>query len=398
MSLPHHLAHLAPLIAEADGQAIEYERAGVAPADVPALVAYYATLADWPARVACVQLVIDHHDPSMENMLRDILRAPYTETWFDDWTEQIQADALAHLYVEHADGRGRLYADRAHLRRTVDETLERLGLTRDAAPPPASQHVPTHARHENIEEAVEAGDLDAVRRFLDDGADPRQITGAGDPLLVLALMHHRSDVALALLAAGADPDARRTPGSQSALWWAAVNGDERVAEELLRRGAPVDDPDTHGGTPLGKAASSGRPALVRLLLAHGADPNATVSDGRGVLELSVRGGLDEILALLLAAGADPLRGTPLVSACVTGSTAMVHRLVTAGADVDAADEGGVTPLMHAASRGVPEMVEVLLDAGADPHRRDGHGRSAWDLAGGRPRGDAIRELITRRIR
>jgi ankyrin repeat protein len=61
--------------------------------------------------------------------------------------------------------------------------------------------------------------------------------------------------------------------------------------------------------------------------------------------------------------------TPLLSAVNKGDTIEVHRLVEAGADVNAANESGVTPLMNAAGMGNKEAVELLIQKGANVNHR-----------------------------
>ncbi|WKD35801.1 ankyrin repeat domain-containing protein [Streptomyces xanthophaeus] len=91
---------------------------------------------------------------------------------------------------------------------------------------------------------------------------------------------------------------------------------------------------------LGRAAESGDTALVQRLLAAGAEADAYVIGGRRALDLAVCAGHAEIVRLLLAAGADPR--------------------------LDAGPYDEATPMCLAAMRGDMDVARALLDAGAPP--------------------------------
>lgn len=78
----------------------------------------------------------------------------------------------------------------------------------------------------------------------------------------------------------------------------------------------------------------------------------------------------EQLSLLIASGADietkdPFTGaTPLIIASYRGNVAVIETLLSAKADVNSADRGGITPLMGAAQFGHAALIPILLKAGA----------------------------------
>lgn len=75
-------------------------------------------------------------------------------------------------------------------------------------------------------------------------------------------------------------------------------------------------------------------------------------------------------------------------------TALVRRLIEAGADVNNQDECGKTPLHAAVQARAAEAVPVLLDSGANPTREDDDGRTPLQLAR-RLEEPAIAELLRR---
>jgi ankyrin repeat protein len=90
-------------------------------------------------------------------------------------------------------------------------------------------------------------------------------------------------------------------------------------------------------------------------------------------------------AVLLAAAmvlgcAEKKPDLSLHDAVQQGNLAEVKRLLDAGHDVNAADEGGATPLHVAAFQGDHDMVQLLLGRGADRSARDADGDTPADFA------------------
>jgi ankyrin repeat protein len=106
---------------------------------------------------------------------------------------------------------------------------------------------------------------------------------------------------------------------------------------------------------------------VRDLLARGASPEARDEDGR----------------------------TPVFSAVLGGSLALLGLLLEAKADVNARDDRGCTPLHYAAEEVLPEMASLLLARGADVGARDEEGNTplARAVFSARGRHEVARILI-----
>jgi hypothetical protein len=146
-------------------------------------------------------------------------------------------------------------------------------------------------------DAARANDAVGVARGASAGVDldVRTIEGqwdhtpAGDTPLIQACKAASADAALALLRAGADPNAANSFG-QSALVWAVRAKLVEVARECLARGADPNLAERDGTSALHHAAADGASELVELLLAKGASTTAKRWNGYTPAEMArVRG-------------------------------------------------------------------------------------------------------------
>jgi hypothetical protein len=127
--------------------------------------------------------------------------------------------------------------------------------------------------------AVRGGDIDMVRRWLEDDNDPNAESANGLPLLLVSqtdpLREDRSPMLRLLLAHGADVHGVG-PYATVALHFTKY---PQEADVLLKAGAAVDARDRDGDTPLMFAASRDRYDVARYLLESGADISATTNQG-----------------------------------------------------------------------------------------------------------------------
>jgi uncharacterized protein len=198
--------------------------------------------------------------------------------------------------------------------------------------------------------AIAAGDETVALNALDAGAEAPDAgvaapADAGRPTPVLwALYHGHRDLARKL--------ADRI-GQLDLAEAAALDDVERVVESL-DGGEPVDGRTPDGYTPLQLAAFFGGPRAAALLLERGADPGAVADNA--------------------------MRIQPLHAAVAGRHHEIAARLIAAGADVNARQQGGYTPLLAAAGNGDAELVHTLLEAGADPRLADDAGIRPAELA------------------
>jgi ankyrin repeat protein len=204
----------------------------------------------------------------------------------------------------------------------------------------------------------------------------------------------------ALLDAGADANAKTSSGA-TALHQAAGAGSLEAVQALLAKGAEVDARESMWQqTPLVFAASYNRPDVIRALLAAGADPNTvtrvhSVSDQRAIDQAGAAARRQALDAFKTADGNDPnWRPKPEeVQAAVRAGQAAQRAGKPAagggpevelgggeGAGTAADSQGGLTPLLHAAREGNIEAALALLEAGrtsTSPRPATSTRRSRW---------------------
>lgn len=248
----------------------------------------------------------------------------------------------------------------------------------------------------SLEAAAKAGWGDGVQMLLAHGADPARGSVSSPPVWA-AIAYGHDDVAAVLVRGGAPLALHGQP-----LLVAAAHGGLALAvEAMLARGADVDargdvrllrlGPTTvvatthvlYANAPaVVVAAGEGHEAVLELLLAAGADLAAHDDGGTTALAAARRGSHDAVAARLERARAAPhATFSPeeeLFAAIDRGDLAAVTRGLAAGVAVDTADtrsaSQGRTPLLAAVVRDWPALARVLLAAGAEPDRRDGDER------------------------
>lgn len=231
---------------------------------------------------------------------------------------------------------------------------------------------PEQPLHDLMSTACE-GDLAGVQAVLD--VHP-ELVNVRAPLpghtghrtaLHFAINSSNEDIVALLLARGANPNIRDDGDNAFPLHFAAEKEHERIIHLLVEHGAdPIGDGDMHELSVIGWATvfGSAKPAIVDYLLAHGARHTISSAVATGASD-AIRQLVAHSPALLtLRMDATNKRRTPLHLAVVKKQLGSLDTLLSLGAAKDVVDATGLTPLDQAALNGESAMVQRLLAAGA----------------------------------
>ena len=118
------------------------------------------------------------------------------------------------------------------------------------------------------------GDTKMVAKLLSAGTNPNVKVNEGFTPLHAAAGYGYTGTVKALVAAGADPNARGANDAHTPLHAAALNGHTGTVRALVAAGADPNARASHGHTPLDYAAYKGHIETVLVLKAAGANLNA----------------------------------------------------------------------------------------------------------------------------
>jgi ankyrin repeat protein len=219
--------------------------------------------------------------------------------------------------------------------------------------------------------AASNGDVELVRALIKAGANVKLQNQFGTSAITEAAIIGSAPIIEALLKAGADPNTKN-PEGETPLMAVARSGNVEAAKRLLEARADVNAKEAFGGqTALMWAAAQGQPEMVKLLAANGAD-----LDARGVIRQWERKVITEPRPKDMNKGGF----TPLLYAAREGCVECVRHLLAAGADPDLEDPERITPLTMSLLNLHFEVAAALIEAGADVNKWDLFGRSPLYMA------------------
>lgn len=176
-------------------------------------------------------------------------------------------------------------------------------------------------------DAVNAGDVDQLRKLLNDGVDTDGTGSDNNCALEIAVREEYDEVAALLVSV---PRILSTQG-RKALSFAALTGRSFYVGLFLNVGVACDEPDQNGWTPLTCAAYGGNLTAVEILVDSGAEIDHR--DGAGM--------------------------TPLIQAACVGADGVVEYLLRRGADRSLRDSDDLTAEQRARDNSHESAVAIL---------------------------------------
>jgi cytohesin len=136
--------------------------------------------------------------------------------------------------------------------------------------------------------------------------------------------------------------------------------------------AGLESQSAYAGTPLHTAVSAENLDAVKILLKLGVDPNVKNEYSDSLLHNDAAGDSSAIVEKLLKAGAgsdalDYMQMTPLMMAARTSAMRVIPMLIGRGRNSTKVDSRGKTVFHHASQYVRTEAFKIFLDAGWDPY-------------------------------
>jgi ankyrin repeat protein len=150
----------------------------------------------------------------------------------------------------------------------------------------------------SIHEAVEKGNIEAVKQHLAAGTDVNAREKWGVTPLHWAANWGHKEIAERLIAAGADVNAKDKEG-----WTPLDLADDKETADLLRKHGGKTGAWLNADNSIHSAAKAGHIEAVKQHIATGADVNAKDNDGWIPLHYAALDGHKEVVELLIAEGA-----------------------------------------------------------------------------------------------
>lgn len=207
---------------------------------------------------------------------------------------------------------------------------------------------------ENLEDAINVGDIVAVKKLIEQGISVNSKAGVNLTILIVACEKGHFEVVKYLVETGADINYVGNR-QMNALMAASGKGHFEIVKYLVEKGADINI-TTEFGSPISYAAMSNNLKIIKFLVDNGAN------------KLNMYGSH-------IMVGA-----TALHSSAENNNIEIAKYFIAKDFDIDIPDKFDTTPLMLAAARGHYEFFEFLIENNADLNKIDMYGKTALDYA------------------
>jgi ankyrin repeat protein len=254
----------------------------------------------------------------------------------------------------------------------------------------------------SIHEAARTGNLEAIRQFINSGADLDEAGPVIGSPLTNAIVYNHIEIVKVLIKEGANVNIRKKSDGNTPVHSAAFFAYPETLKLLLDAGAEKAPKNLKGELPIGITLipwenAQGIYLLVGNLL------NSVIGENKVPMDLPrIKESLPEIFELLsdgkeFTAIEKPddenaAEGT-IFGAALAGDIDAIRKAIAAGYDLDLKDENGSTALITASSFGRQEAVIALIKGGADPNLKNNRGDTPLLVAAFFCREEIVKALL-----
>lgn len=234
--------------------------------------------------------------------------------------------------------------------------------------------------------------IEVAKALIAAGADVNARTPKGKN--VLYYVGDKPKLARVLLAAGADVNARSN-SQETPLHTMLSPSEEEVFEVLIEAGADIRARDNAGRTPLHNAFCCSSEKSRSRLIALGADVNAENHNGVSPLDIAINDKKLSVVMEMMEAGGkmNPAKYSPLFQACFFGQVDTCRELLDAGASANESFADGENPIILAVSLGHVDLCRLLVKYGADVASENQSGDTLLHIAACNDRPEACAMLL-----
>lgn len=201
--------------------------------------------------------------------------------------------------------------------------------------------------------SVTSNDSMKVKKVISENEDINKQDSGGVTPLMIAIMYHKIDTAILLINQGAKVDIV-DGNKRNALHFAAQESSDELLKLIIEKGAPANQSDQWGFTPLHYASRNGYSDHVSQLMAiKNVNVNGQTKEGAGALHLAADAGHIDVTNELLKSS-----------------------LI----DINLQNDKGQTALHLTAGKGFKDLSQIFLAHSADKTIEDSQGKVAADYA------------------
>jgi len=226
------------------------------------------------------------------------------------------------------------------------------------------------------------GNTNLFIKLVESGADIHERIYGGGPILIAAVGFEAKDIVRYLLTVYEDIEIADS-GGNTALFYAANNGNLEILNMLIENGANIDAVDSERNyTPLLEALTQGQAACAKQLILKGANIQVIGKNNVTPLQFTIEHDMHEVSDLLIRKGCQ--FGTSpsedvrtFFGAVIRAHTLAVAEMLSSGINAnESEEENGFSPLFFCTTSGHEDIVKLLIKNGAQVNRTNKDGDTA----------------------
>ncbi len=216
--------------------------------------------------------------------------------------------------------------------------------------------------------AIEKGDLETVKSYVETGFQVNADLGVATPLSI-ATAHNKPHIVDYLISKGANKDAADASGL-TPVEIAIHYGHLDSLNVLLEKKVNVNQPNKQGNLPLHIAAENAKIKIIDMITPLTTNLNALNHEDRTPLMIAAENGYPTTALAIIHAGANVNKKnnqgqTALMLAAKGDNTYTLNFVIRQTLEIDEKDNHGWTALHYAADSGNKASTQVLLSQGAN---------------------------------